>query len=981
MKNLKKMWVAVAIAMLLPLLAACGGGNGGNGNETPAPGGAVYSVGGTVTGLNGTLLLQLNGGTPGSMSGDGQFIFPTKLANGAVYNVTVSSQPLRQTCTVSNGSGTIRSADVTNVQVACTNNSGGVTLSGKIAVPPGVIIDGSVNDPLEKYEPNETPASAQVIPNPITVGGYVNRPLRGALGRSFLRGNPLDYYQVQLKAGDVVTLAIGESDTSRNDLDLYLYDLYNGSLREVDYSEGVGTYEVVIAPSDGIYYIEVYAFSGASNYILTVGADIAAGAGAEDLSLILSSRNEIVPGQVIVRLKDTVKTFDSGQTFTQYASGMGLTLLAGSPGREMLMAIDDLKYQAYANNNDGAIKRIHEGSDEESWEQKTFADPEKMQRLNTLMAINELRKQAEVLSAEPNYVVRTYGKTPNDTHYEWQWNMPMISLPEAWDVTTGDDNIVVAVLDTGVLLQHPDLKNRLTTTGYSFVSGETGGTGSNPNDPGNGLNGVASTFHGTHVSGIIAAETDNALGVAGVTWKTKIMPVRVLGGSGSGSTYDIAQGILYAAGLTNDSGRIPSKPADIINMSLGGPNYSCPSHLQQAINAARAKGVILIAASGNENTASPSYPASCDGVISVSAVDRNGFKASYSNHGRYIDVAAPGGDSGGTGDVRQYRILSTDGDDSTGPVIYTYSYKAGTSMAAPHVAGVAALMKATHPALSPADFDNLLAAGQLTDDTGNGETNYYGRGLINAFKAVAAASKLAGGAAITGIDASPRNVNFGVAFTEMSVTVSEIGTGGLSVTGSTSADWLTVIPNSVNARGFGRYTIRVDRSVLHVGTYTDVVTFTASSGTSVSVRVNVQVRSDDDVIYDTGFHYVLLVRLYNDDDIDVVDQFDTAASGGYYRYEFINIPPGNYLIIAGSDRNNNGVLGDGGEAFGAYPTVEQMAEIKVESSNIKNLDFETNLRLSIFTSSMASEEPVEDMPGLFMRLRQPFAEESEKLSR
>ena len=932
---------------MLPLLSDCGGskkGDGGGGGYVPPK---TYTVQGTISGLesNGRMVLYNNGENPIAMFANGRFTFTAALADGRAYNVTVSLKPLRQICTVSNGSGTINSANVTNVQVVCTTKPGGVTLSGRIDIPPGVVIDGSVNDWNEEYIPNESFESAQPLPNPISVGGYVNLPYQQPncpswpiclAGRSYTIGNPDDYYQVQLKTGDVVTLAIGEPDTRNNRLDLYLY---YSNRQPASSSVGTGVYRMLTAPSEGIFYVKVNARSGASNYILTIGADTVVAAMAAADPGILSTEYEIVPDQVIVRFKDTVKTASTfNNTVAQYAEDMGLTTIAGSPEREMLLAFNDLKLQTYALSNNGAIPNLYE---------QNADNPEEARKLNTLLAIMELRNHPDILSAEPNYIVRT-SVIPNDEHYELQWHYPMIQLPEAWDVTTGSDNVIVAVVDSGVLMQHPDLRNRLTSTGYSLVKGEVG---PNPNDPGNGIYGVASSFHGTHVAGTIAAETNNNSGVAGVTWKTKIMPVRVMNGSGSGTSYDVMQGISYAAGLDNDSKTVPGKTADIINLSLG--SYGTCVY-QDLLDRVRAKGIIVIAAAGNDNRPTPSYPAACRGVISVSAVNINGLKASYSNYGAgNITVAAPGGDS------YPDMILSIGGDDSTGSVVYAYSFKSGTSMAAPHVAGVTALMKGVYSGLSPKILDDLLAAGEITDITGGGEPEKYGYGLINAFKAVAAARERAGGGEIAGLNVSPRTVNFGIINSDAtaSVTVSKIGTGAFSVAGfNTNANWLTVTLNSsVNSNGFGDYILHVDRSkMLHEGDYTASVTFTASSGTSVSVRVTAQIRGASEVSYNAGYHYVLLISDNDDDDIE---QLEASAYNGHYYYSFTNVPPGNYIIIAGSNRNNSGYLGDGGEALGAYPSLEQMEKIEA-TANKNDLNFQTNLILSIPNASLAVDDAV-----------------------
>ena len=915
-----------------------------------------YSVGGTVSGLSGTMVLQNNGTDDLTVTTNGAFSFNTALANGTAYSVTVLSQPLVQTCTVTNGSGVIDASDVTNVQITCVNN----TMSGKITVPSGVLIDSDVNDVLESYISNDTFDTAQVLPNPISLGGYVNEVGAGAAGRSTFSGDLNDCFQVPLKADDTITLFIGKADTVANDLDLYLYDT-SGVL--IDGSMGTGSYEKITVPADEDYIVVVSVSSGASNYILTIGANTAAGAGAKADAGILAISHEFVPGQVIVRFKETVQdTISSNQDPVARAAAMGMELTAGAPGREMLMTFDDSNSQAVVSQTQGTSKRLSQQSGMD------YSDM--VRKVNTINVIKALRKRADILSAEPNYILHHYSTEPDDTYYWLQWHYPLIYLPEAWDYTIGDNNVIVAVIDTGVLLGHPDLGNRLTNTGYDFIrdpltSNDGDGIDANPNDPGDAVTG-SSSFHGTHCAGIIGAETDNALGMAGVTWNTRIMPIRVLG-VGGGTVYDIMQGIRYAAGLDNDSGTTPAQAADILSMSLGGGSYLTAE--QALIDEVRAEDIVVIAAAGNENTSTLDYPASYNGVISVSAVNISGTKASYSNFGSEIDIAAPGGDGGDiNGDGYADGVWSTCGDDSSGTVVYNYRSLSGTSMAAPHVAGVVALMKALYPNLSADELDALISNGSITNDIGSGgRDDFYGYGLINALKAVAAAENASSGMEITGLNVEPKSVNFGTSGTGTLLTVSKLGTGVLSVTGvSDDADWLTVTETSVDSDGFGTYTLHTDRSGLtQEGTYIATVVFTASSGVSISVHVTLQV-STMSVTYDAGYHYVLLIRVNADNTFNIVDQYNVDISNGYYSYAFTNVLRGTYFIIAGSDRDNDGYIDNPGESLGAYPSLDQPIYVDT-SGNLSGLDFQTDFKFSIYTSGL-SIDPNSALPR-FKRLR------------
>jgi serine protease len=340
-----------------------------------------------------------------------------------------------------------------------------------------------------------------------------------------------------------------------------------------------------------------------------------------------------------------------------------------------------------------------------------------------------------VLYAEPDRKVQALS-TPTDPLYSSQWHYfeakGGLNLPSAWDVSTGS-GIVVAVVDTGVR-PHVDLADNLLT-GYDFItstssSNDGSGRDADPADPGDGCNGGSSSWHGTHVAGTIAAVTNNGEGGAGVAYGAKILPVRVLG-CGGGYFSDISDGVLWASGTAVGGVSAPSQPARVINMSLGG-RTSCPTTMQNAINLARANGAVIVVAAGNSNQdASLHAPANCAGVITVAATGRTGARASYSNYGAKIDVSAPGG-SMSTGAANG--VLSTLNDGYSTPGNDSYSYYQGTSMAAPHVAGAAALMLARNPDLTPDEVEVLLksTARVLPVACSLG----CGKGIVNAAAAV-----------------------------------------------------------------------------------------------------------------------------------------------------------------------------------------------------------------------------------------------------
>lgn len=332
--------------------------------------------------------------------------------------------------------------------------------------------------------------------------------------------------------------------------------------------------------------------------------------------------------------------------------------------------------------------------------------------------------------------------SPNDSRYDEQWGYSGaygIKAEQAWDISSGA-GVVVAVLDTGVV-RHSDLNDNVLS-GYDFISdllsaADGNGRDGDAGDPGDGHPagtcpgldpGRNSSWHGTHVAGTVAAETDNYSGVAGTAFGAKVVPVRVLGQCG-GQDSDIADAIVWASGGSVPGVPANANPAEVINMSLGG-KHACPQFVQEAIDAAVKSGTTVVVAAGNSNVdASTFSPANCANVITVAASDSNGKRSIWSTSqqsgfGEIVDVAAPGTD-----------ILSTVDAGTDQPSYATYGVKGGTSMATPHVAGIVALVQSVAAVpKTPAQIEALLkstaTAFPATPD------KPIGTGIANAFAAV-----------------------------------------------------------------------------------------------------------------------------------------------------------------------------------------------------------------------------------------------------
>ena len=427
------------------------------------------------------------------------------------------------------------------------------------------------------------------------------------------------------------------------------------------------------------------------NRILLLSAALAA---AVLLSASAAGAATYVPGEVIVKYRDGT----SSAVQQDVAQSTGTETLLEAPGGTAQLEIED-----------GDSVR---------------------------QTVDELQSDPTVAYARPNYVARASGFEPNDPAFPRQWNLSGtfgVNMPEAWDLAAargapGGAGAVVAVLDTGVAYQSwwryrrvPDL--RRFVPGYDFVDFDR-----HPNDQ-NG--------HGTHVSGTIAQTTNNAVGAAGVAYMAKIMPVRVLDADGAGDTFSISRGIRFAA----------RRKVDVINLSLEFDSSVRASQIPDIVSAlryARTKGVVVVAAAGNQADTLVAYPARARSVVAVAATTIRGCQADYSNSGNHIDLAAPGGGVDAANADNAYDAAVCRPGEG-GPFIFQQTFTTsvrkfglprgyeGTSMASPHVAGAAALVMASQRLGAnpgPADVERLLES--TARDVGAPDfDDRYGNGLLD----------------------------------------------------------------------------------------------------------------------------------------------------------------------------------------------------------------------------------------------------------
>ncbi|RKH00040.1 S8 family peptidase [Corallococcus carmarthensis] len=532
-----------------------------------------------------------------------------------------------------------------------------------------------------------------------------------------------------------------------------------------------------------------------------------------------------------------------------------------------------------------------------------------------------------VQNAESNMRVRALA-VPNDPLYARQWHYKNMNLPAAWDLGTGSDSIVVAVVDTGIT-SHPDLNSRVLP-GVDLISsasnaGDGDGVDTDPTDNGKDLPNGGSSYHGTHVAGTIGASSNNGVGVAGVTWSGRnILPVRVLGTQG-GSLADIIAGVTWASGGSVPGVRANTTPARVINMSLGG-NGNPSTEMQTAINAAVARGAILVVAAGNENeNTSTSFPCNQQNVICVGAVRFNGKRASYSNYGTQVDVMATGGQTSedSNGDGFPDGVLSTLPNSSNLP---SYEWYQGTSMATPHVAGIVALMLAQDPTLTVTEAETIL---RDTADTTSKCSEGCGAGLVDAYAAVLRAKGGGDPTLPPKLAISTTQLSF-TGTASQSLSVRNNGGGTLQVSAAISganASAVSVSSTSLSIPAYksGSLTVSVNPGSLPAGNYVAQLDLTGASGAGTAqVLVKLRVGVNDGKNAFIAFAYLDAAGEVQIDD----DGIGPVAASGGYNYS-MKMTPRDYLVLASIDDTGEGDFFDDGDRVGFWRDTTQVETVTV----------------------------------------------------
>jgi len=438
-------------------------------------------------------------------------------------------------------------------------------------------------------------------------------------------------------------------------------------------------------------------------------------------------------------------------------------------------------------------------------------------------------------------------------------------------------------------------------------------------------------FHGSLIAGIIAANANNSLGIAGVDWNCKIMPLRCIGKYG-GVLSDIIEALKYSAGIMNVSGTLPDTPAKIINLCIGSREYS--RSLEDILTEINIKKIIVVCAAGNENTGDSFYPAAYTSTIAVSAVDYSDNKAYYSNYGSYIDFCAPGGNMSAeiNGDNFADGILSVSAETSDSSSMFQSIE--GTSMAAAHITGVCALMLAIDSSLTPAAVKNILASTSI--DLGlAGKDQYFGFGLINAERALLQISYNLNTPPSLFVPSTTAYIN--LPNDSSIIKLYNSGNMPLQLNSITKSDNI-ISTNIIN--NFEPYSLKISIDTTMLPVMFDTITkniWISSNGGNETLSIIIH-SNKNPVIFNESV-YVLIFDQRNKN--KTIAQTTTNYAKNF-EYSFVNIPCGYYIIAAGTDKNNDDVIGNSEEDYiGYYPLFSSRKEIYIRANATNyNIDFD-----------------------------------------
>ncbi|MDA0345396.1 MAG: S8 family serine peptidase [Proteobacteria bacterium] len=874
------------------ILASCGGGGGGSSAPGPSPSpsaSVTISASSTAVFEGDEFTISWSSSNASSCSASGAWSGDKSTSGNEIVTIASSgTYSFSITCSGSNTSDT-KSISV-NVEVKTFK------ISGTINSLAFSDLDGDVPNPsLPVVANNLEPLGVQEILNPTQLIGHLS------YDSSLSSNDDWDLYTLKLVGGQYASLEIAdwdENDPSLNDLDLYILDSSGEIFRT---STGSDWYETVTLPSEGTFYIAVNAYAGKSKYVLTIGS-IYQGFQLSNYS----SEVGIESDQILIAPK---KDNDFNELFKNERFN-GLDIDKNSFfnfKNNQSLSRDSNIFEI--NNSDSELRRAQNSLKSRLRDSFVIATEKQIEDIVFRKYVSLLNSSFKNFYIEPVFKNMSHTFVPADL-FNYQWDLLAINTPEAVNAVGSQTNNTVAVLDTG----SPSINSYAYTNtdyvdgGYDFID--------NDSDP----TGPVSDNHGAHVAGTIAAK-----GVIN-GMNAKVLPIKVLGSNGGSEGESILNGLKYSGGEENSSGISYSSsqfPIAAVNMSLGGC-YTSEYQCNEISNFIARTNIPVVVASGNcrcNGVFSENYcpvatsPAQCEGVVRVAATDFENKRSYYSSYDQTVDIAAPGGDTSVDKNADGYPdgILSYSGDGDL-------DFWQGTSMAAPHVAGAIALMKAVNPQLTPTDIDNMIIEGKMTDDIDAvGKDEYTGYGLLNVAKAVDEASRFEAGSPIKdSVIVSPTQLSYAFTNDALDVTIKKIGDGDLSITGI-YADQVDGVFYSAPGENlpFGTYTFSIDREFYDTGSYQNTFYFGLSDGTFSRIQASFAV-GDPRELPNLGSVYVLL---YDHDADTVIDSKEIDISSGSANYEFANLESTkNYRISVGSDIDNDNFIGQWGEVFDSIPS-------------------------------------------------------------
>ncbi|MCP4502155.1 MAG: S8 family serine peptidase [Deltaproteobacteria bacterium] len=558
--------------------------------------------------------------------------------------------------------------------------------------------------------------------------------------------------------------------------------------------------------------------------------------------------------------------------------------------------------------------------------------------------------------------------TPNDEYYPVQWHFAAAKIPTAWDITVGDDSVVMAVLDSGLVLEHPDVQGRWVQ-GADLISdpgvgGDGNGRDTDPTDPGDQAYGDGSSWHGTHVAGTLGAATNNGIGVSGVTWQGKILPVRTLGMGGQGVDFDILSGLAWAVGGQADDVPRNQNPAKVVNLSLGGPTDAQADQLWldvvTEVLETRAEEFgypIFVVAAGNEDQdVQNSSPGNLSKVITIGATRYNGERASYSNWGVQVDVMAPGGET--NEDLNQ----DTFGDGVLSLFDSDYNFNQGTSMATPHVTGIIGLMLAIDPSLQHDEVQLLLKntaviEGQCNEGCGAGNVD-----------ATAALLAIGGEVAqVPRISLDQNIVVFAAGQTKRDVNIVNVGAVAADFTITVSGaqgDLFTTsrTEGTVEAGAYFPIEIQLTRGEFEAGS-ANILVEGIGEAQGQSFRVDVSFSDAEDPLPIRVINQVQ-VTAYSVNEIGELrlsGEPVITSAGAQFAWDIFPLHDGNHYVFGVGDDNGDGIFDAQRESIGAWPRIDAPKILELETNQIlASVNFNLSGGFFVPTNQGAAGDPCTD---------------------